>query len=161
MVKVLCYKSEGRRFDPSWCQLIFHWYKILPIAPWPWGRISLQQKWVPGVFPGGKGGRCVRLTTLPPPCAVFMKSGNLNLLEPSGTLQACNGTALHFLPFSGHVVTKTSAAISYVIAESNFQFSDTCIVSTIRVIIRFKETWWQTNSGLLKVTTSEQLWRGY
>ena len=23
MVKVLCYKSEGRRFDPSWCQWIF------------------------------------------------------------------------------------------------------------------------------------------
>ena len=23
VVKVLCYKSEGRWFDPSWCQLIF------------------------------------------------------------------------------------------------------------------------------------------
>jgi len=22
--KVLCYKSEGRWFDPRWCQLIFH-----------------------------------------------------------------------------------------------------------------------------------------
>ena len=44
----------------------------------------------------GKGGRCVRLTTLPPSCALVMKSGNLNLLEPSGPLQACNGTALPF-----------------------------------------------------------------
>jgi len=43
-----------------------------------------------------KGGRCVRLTTLPPSCAVVMKSGNLNFLEPSGQLQACNGTALPF-----------------------------------------------------------------
>ena len=43
----------------------------------------------------GKGGRCVRLTTLPPSCAVVMKSGNLNFLEPSVPLQACNGTALH------------------------------------------------------------------
>ena len=42
----------------------------------------------------GKGGRCVRLTTLPPSCAVVTKSGNLNFLEPSGPLQACNGTAL-------------------------------------------------------------------
>jgi len=33
-------------------------------------------------------GRCVRLTTLPPSCAVVMKSGNLNFLEPSGPLQA-------------------------------------------------------------------------
>ena len=24
VVKILCYKSEGRWFDPSWCQLIFH-----------------------------------------------------------------------------------------------------------------------------------------
>ena len=28
-----------------------------------------------------------------PPCVVVMKSGNLNFLETSGTLQACNGTA--------------------------------------------------------------------
>jgi len=24
VVKVLCYNSEGRWFDPSWCQWIFH-----------------------------------------------------------------------------------------------------------------------------------------
>ena len=45
-------------------------------------------------FLGGKGGRCVRLATLPPSCAVFTESGNLNFLEPSGPLQACNGTDL-------------------------------------------------------------------
>jgi len=44
----------------------------------------------------GKGCRCVRLTTLPPSCAVVMKSGNLNFLESSGPLQACNGTDLPF-----------------------------------------------------------------
>ena len=27
VVKVLCYKSGGRWFDPSWCQWIFHWHK--------------------------------------------------------------------------------------------------------------------------------------
>ena len=37
-------------------------------------------------FLGGKDGRCVRLTTLPPSCAVVMKSRNLNFLEPSGPL---------------------------------------------------------------------------
>jgi hypothetical protein len=45
----------------------------------------------------GKGGRCVRLTTLPPSCAVVMKSGNRKFLEPSGPLQASNGTALPLL----------------------------------------------------------------
>ena len=48
-------------------------------------------------FPGGECGRCVRLT-LPPSCAVVMKSGNLNFLEPHGPLQACNGTALLLPP---------------------------------------------------------------
>jgi len=29
VVKVLCYKSEGRRFDPNWCQWIFHRTMVL------------------------------------------------------------------------------------------------------------------------------------
>ena len=35
-------------------------------------------------FLGVKSGRCVRLTTLPPSCAVVTKSGKLKFLEPSG-----------------------------------------------------------------------------
>ena len=37
-------------------------------------------------FLGDKGGRCVRLTTLPPSCA---DSWSFKLLEPSGLTQAC------------------------------------------------------------------------
>ena len=33
---------------------------------------------------------------LPPSCAIVTKSGKLNFLEPSGPVQACNGTALPF-----------------------------------------------------------------
>jgi hypothetical protein len=42
----------------------------------------------PGIFPGGKGGRCVGLTTLPPSCADCLK-----IWEPQlpGTLRACQG----------------------------------------------------------------------
>jgi len=60
----------------------------------------------------GKGGLCVRLTILPPSCAVVMKSGNLNFLEPSGPLQACNGTALPFVYFNNkplHVSSSLAA----------------------------------------------------
>jgi hypothetical protein len=59
----------------------------------------------------GKGGRCVRLTTLPLTCAVVKKSGNLNFLEPSGLLQACNGTDL--LLSYNHKLLKPNAVIRF------------------------------------------------
>jgi hypothetical protein len=42
------------------------------------------------INPGGKGGRCVRLT-------MSRNLGGLKLLEPFGPVQACNGTALTLL----------------------------------------------------------------
>ena len=88
---------------------------------------------VPGVFPGGTGGRCVRLTTLPPSCAVVMKSGNLNFLEHSGPLQACNGTALPFnislssalrtsLQFSSYLPQNTFLSIVNILLVRNARF---------------------------------------
>jgi hypothetical protein len=57
-------------------------------ALWPWGRLSLELNWVPEIFPVGKGGRCVELTNLPPPCADSFK-----ILGPGppGTLMTCPG----------------------------------------------------------------------
>ena len=46
------------------------------------------------VNPGGKGGRCVRLTTYHLHVPIVKKSGGLNLLEPCGPVQACNRTDL-------------------------------------------------------------------
>ena len=69
---------------------------IFQVALWSWSRSTqpLNRNENQEYFLGGKARRCVKLTTLPPSCAVVMKSGNLNFLEPSGPLQACNGTAL-------------------------------------------------------------------
>ena len=47
-----------------------------------------------GIFHGHNPSDRVRLTNFPPSRAVVMKSVNLNFLEPSGPLQACNGAAL-------------------------------------------------------------------
>ena len=44
---------------------------------------------------------------LPSYCAVVTKSGNLNFLEHSGPVQACNGTALPLpLPFQSTEIHK-------------------------------------------------------
>jgi hypothetical protein len=45
---------------------------------------------------GGKGSWCVGLTTLPPYVLIVLKCWSLNLLEPSGSVQTCNGIAFLF-----------------------------------------------------------------
>jgi len=46
---------------------------------------------------GGGSGQCVGLTNLPISCAPsVLKSGSLNLLDPSGPIQASTATALPF-----------------------------------------------------------------
>ena len=57
--------------------------------------LESTQKWVPGVFPGGKGDRYV-----PQSCAIVTKSGNLNFLEPSGSFLVCNIFLILTLLFS-------------------------------------------------------------
>jgi len=59
---------------------------------------------------GGKGGRCVRLTPYHLHVPTVKKSGGLNLLEPCGPVQACNGTALP-LPLPSLKVSQNYIAV--------------------------------------------------
>ena len=81
-----CYKPEVRGLGSRWC----HWNSfidiILSAAPWPWGWLSLERKWVPCIIPGGKGGRYLGLTNLPPSCAGCHEIWEF---QPPGTLRAC------------------------------------------------------------------------
>jgi hypothetical protein len=67
----------------------------------------------------GKGGRCAMLTTLPPSCAFVTKSGNLNFLEPSGPLQACNGTALPLHTYLSSYFTQSQTIANDYTAKPN------------------------------------------
>jgi hypothetical protein len=63
----------------------------------PWGRLSLQ-KWVQGKTPGGKDGRCVRVTTLPPSeCRNSRKSGALTCRIPKGLIRPVVGKLYLYL----------------------------------------------------------------
>ena len=94
VVNVLCHKSEGRWFDPSWCQWIFHWHKNTSDRTMALGSTQpLTEMSTSGISWGWR--RPVRKAdNLPPSCAVVTKCGNLNFLEPSGPFWASNGIAL-------------------------------------------------------------------
>ena len=73
-------------------------------ALWPWGLLITWQKWAPGIFHGGKGGRCAGLTNFSSLCAYrheIWQSGSPIPLEPSAPVQACTGIALlyHYLHY--------------------------------------------------------------
>ena len=51
---------------------------------------------------------------LPSSCAAVMTYGNLNFLEPSGPLQACNGTAL---PLPSLILTTVIFIKSYFVVS--------------------------------------------
>ena len=76
------------------------------------------------------------MTTLPSSCAVVMKSGNLNFLEPSGPLQACNGTALPYIYIYIYVILSNCDFHAPLIA---MKFS-VCrhIVTLVNYLVRFQ-----------------------
>ena len=83
LVEALRYKPKGRGFDPRWCHWNFSsfWSRYGPAVDSASNRNEYQE-----YFLGGKCGRCVGLTTLPPSCVDC-----LEIWEPqlTGTLWAC------------------------------------------------------------------------
>jgi len=85
------YKSEGRGFDSQLC----HWNFSLIQSFWPYydpgvNSASIRNEYQKYIL-GGKGGRWVGLTDLPPSCASCL---DIWEPQPPGALKACTGIAL-------------------------------------------------------------------
>ena len=76
--ETLRYKSAARGFESRWGHSNFS-LTFLPAALW--GRLSLSHRWVPGVFLGCKGGRCLVLTNLPHSCLEILRLSTSCSLE--------------------------------------------------------------------------------
>ena len=77
--------------------LEFFIHIILPAALRPWGRLTSNRNEYQEYFLGGKGGRWVGLTTLPPSRADCIEIWQP---QPPGTLRACPGLCTRIvLPF--------------------------------------------------------------
>ena len=85
------------------------------------------------MFPGGKGGRCLELTTLPPSCADCLEIWGLNLLEPSGPVQACNGIALPFTTPTAKTECHLSLASSTPPISNNPLNTEIIVFAEIRI----------------------------
>ena len=88
LVEALRYKPEGRGFDSRWC----HWNFLLTYSFRPYCGPGVDSAYnrneYQEYFLGGKGGRCLGLTTLPPSCADCYEIWES---QPPGTLRVCPG----------------------------------------------------------------------
>ena len=85
LVGALRYKPEGRGFDSLWC----HWnFSLTSLGPYygPGVDSACNRNKYQEYFLGGKGGRCLRLTTLPPSCPDCLETWES---QPLGTLWPC------------------------------------------------------------------------
>jgi hypothetical protein len=87
------YNPEGCGFDSRLC----HWNFSLTWSFLPHYGLGVVSASIRNgyheYFLGYKGGQCVGLTTLPLHVPPVLNSESLNLLEPSGPVEACTGIA--------------------------------------------------------------------
>jgi hypothetical protein len=112
---------------------IFYWHN--PSAKlWPWGLLSFWHTWVLGTFPGGKGGWCIGLTTLPPSCTYCHE-----IWEPQhhGTLWVCPGMYRDCF-----TITFYSQTLHFSIRNDHQAFFDTVLTIKVKYFyLQYHFTW--------------------
>ena len=96
--------------------------------------------------------RCVGLTTIPPSCTEILKSGSLNLLEPSGPVQRLLFTCILYLPRRQSICSSTSSIIlsvcsSFLSQQSNYVDRYT---QKSQSVIQYTSKCWKRNLELKK-----------
>jgi hypothetical protein len=119
MVEALRYKPEGRGFNSRWC----HWNFLLiqSFRPHYGPRIDSASNrnenqeyflWV-------KAASAYGWQTYHLHVPIFLKSGSLNLLEPSGPVQACNGITFYYKDLGFFIVMLSHLLCSFRRFESD------------------------------------------
>jgi len=85
---------RGHGFDSRWCHWNFSLIQFFLLHYGPGVESASSKNEYQEYFLGGKGGRCVRLTTLPPSCADCHKIWEPQPPETLRACQACKGIAL-------------------------------------------------------------------
>jgi hypothetical protein len=88
VVEALRYNLGGRGFNSRWCHCSFSLTKSFRSHYGPGVDSASNRNEYQEYFLGGKSGRFVGLTTLPPSCADFLKIWEH---QTSGTVRACQG----------------------------------------------------------------------
>jgi hypothetical protein len=123
MIKSRTYSSyEGRGFDSRWCHWNFSLTQSFQLHYGPGVDSASNRNYYQEYFLGGKGGRCIGLTALPPSCADCLEIWEP---QPPGTLWACPGlywdcftfTVLTVLIFPVIFWTDTFKSVCYKLTD--------------------------------------------
>ena len=105
--------------------------------------------------PGGEGGRCVRVTTLPhSQCQKLRRSRSLNLLEPQEPLQACSGKPLPFTCPTSRLCNAAVALCSQKLTQNNISSHTSSHLVSLSITLLLAFSSLLTSSGYCAIASS-------